>query len=73
MIAIKESLVPEFVVEVGEEEGVVEESIDSGLMVLLGEGSDFLVVVDLARDMLTMEKTDENSRFTVERLLSSED
>ncbi len=48
MVAVTESLVSEFVLEVRDEEGVVEQFVDPGLVGLLVEVRDFLVVVDLA-------------------------
>jgi hypothetical protein len=54
----------------GDEGMVIQQAANAGLLRLLTKLGDLLIAVDLNHLCLTMEKTEEKRRLTVERFLS---
>ena len=73
LIALEKALGSKLGVEVGEEGRVLEEGVDPGGGLGLVEVADLAVAVNLGGRSGTMEKTEEKSLLTVERLQSSEE
>lgn len=73
VVPITKPLVPKLIDKMRDEGLVIQQTANAGLLRLLAELGDLLIAVNLSYQCLTMEKTEEKRRLTVERFLSSEE